>query len=222
MGTGPFKYDSRSQDSVTRFVRNDDWWGGEVFLDAVEFYPVTDPDTRLELLQNGELDALQTTDQNSIPALRDDENIESVLDDTGEESFAMINSEKPPFDDIRARQALTYATPRQNYIDLIGLGVSRPADQEFTPESPYYNPDVKQEADQPDMAAPLVAAYCAEHADMCTDGKINMEYQWSGPAVVSTRIAEILDEGWNPSSTSPSTNSPRTTTSSRPPSGSTT
>jgi ABC-type transport system substrate-binding protein len=110
----------------------------------------------------------------------------------------MINSEKPPFDDIRARQALTFATPRQNYIDLIGLGVSRPADQEFTPESPYYNPDVKQEGDEPDKAAPLVAAYCAEHADMCTDGKINMEFQWSGPAVVQTRIAEILDEGWKP------------------------
>ena len=42
VGTGPFKFDSRSQDSVTRFVRNDDWWNGDVYLDAVEFYPVPD------------------------------------------------------------------------------------------------------------------------------------------------------------------------------------
>ena len=30
----------------------------------------------------------------------------------------------------------------------------------------------------------------------CTDGRINTELQWSGPSVVQTRTAEILDEGW--------------------------
>ncbi len=197
VGTGPFKYDSRSQDSVTKFVRNDDWWNGEVYLDAVEFYPVTDPDTRLELLLNGELDAMQTTDQASIPELRDDDSIQNVFNDTGEESFVMINSAVAPFDDIRVRQALTFATPRQNYIDLIGLGEGRPADQPYTPESKYYNPDVTQEADDPDAAIALVAEYCAELPEFCTDGKVNMEFQFSGPAVVQTRIAEILDEGWS-------------------------
>ncbi len=34
VGTGPFVFDSRSEDSITTFVRNDDWWNGEVYLDA--------------------------------------------------------------------------------------------------------------------------------------------------------------------------------------------
>ena len=197
VGTGPFKYDSRSEDSVTKFVRNDDWWNGEVYLDAIEFYPVSDADTRLELLVNGELDALQTTNQGSLADLRDDESLQNLFDDTGEESFVMINSQSPPFDDIRARQALTYATPRQNYIDLIGLGESRAADQRFTPESPYFNPDVTQEGDDPDKAVALAAEICGEKPELCTDGKINMEFQFSGPDVTQTRISEILDEGWN-------------------------
>ena len=46
VGTGPFVYDSRTADSVTRFVRNPNWWNGEVLLDAAEFVPVPDPDTR--------------------------------------------------------------------------------------------------------------------------------------------------------------------------------
>ena len=197
VGTGPFIYDSRSQDSVTKFVRNPDYWGGEVLLDAIEFYPVTDAASMLDLLVNGELDAMQTTDQQSIIDLKDQaDTFNSGFDDTGEESFAMINSETPPFDDIRVRQALTFATPLENYRTLIGLGISRPADQEFTPESPYYNPDVKQEGDQPDKAIALATEYCGEHPDMCTDGKINMEYQFSGPSVVQTRISEILNEGW--------------------------
>lgn len=206
VGTGPFVFDSRSQDSTTKFVRNDDWWGGEVYLDAIEFIPVTDPDTRTDLLLNGELDALQTTNPASVGDLQDETAIQNVIDENGEESFAMINTAVPPFDDIRAREALTQATPLQNYRDLIGLGISRAADQGFVPESKFYNPDVVQQGDNPERALELVAEYCAEKGSdinstlgettTCTDGKINIELQWSGPAVVQTRIAELLDEGW--------------------------
>ena len=58
-----------------------------MYLDAVEFYPVTDSANRLELLQNGELDALQTTDQATIKDIKDDDTIQGVLDDSGEESL---------------------------------------------------------------------------------------------------------------------------------------
>lgn len=200
VGTGPFIFESRSQDSVTRFVRNDNYWNGTPNLDAIEFVPVTDPDVRTQLLLEGELQALNTTNTASIQTMAEagEDVLQQILDDTGEESFVMINSAAPPFDDIRARQALTFATPRDNYNTLIGLGINRPADQMFTPESKWYNPDVVQEADMPELAGPLVAEYCGEFADNCTDGKINMELQWSGPSVVQTRIAELLNEGWEP------------------------
>ena len=59
VGTGPFKIESRTLDSVTRVVRNDEWWGGDVYLDAMEFLPISDPDTRTDLLNNGDLQAIQ-------------------------------------------------------------------------------------------------------------------------------------------------------------------
>lgn len=198
VGTGPFVFDSRSEDSVTRFVRNENYWKGEVYLDAVEFVPVTDADTRADLLFQGELNAIQTSSGANIADLTEEGNgINNVLNDRSEESFAMINTAAPPFDDIRARQALTHATPQQNYVDLIGVGVLRAANQSFTPESPYYNPDIEQLTDRPELAGPLVEGYCAEVPDSCTDGKIDMELQWSGPSVEQTRIAELLDEGWS-------------------------
>ncbi len=197
VGTGPFVFDSRNEDSVTRFVRNESWWNGDVYLDAVEFVTVTDPDTRNDLLLQGEIQALQTTNPASIDDLKNTDGIQNLLDDSGDESFIMMNSTATPFDDIRARKALTFATPRQNYIDLIGLGISQPANQMFTPSSPYYNPAVQQEADQPELVGDLVDSYCGDFPDNCTDGKIDMEFQWSGPSVVQTRIAELLDEGWS-------------------------
>jgi peptide/nickel transport system substrate-binding protein len=205
VGTGPFMFESRTEDSVTRVVRNPNWWGGEVYLDAIEFYPVNDGASRVDLLFGGELDGLHTTDQGSIIDLRADDSIQNLLDDSGEESYVMLNSAAPPFDDVRAREALARATPRQNYIDLIGLGENRGADQRYIPESPYYNPDVKQVADDPDGAVALAAEYCAERGTeenpvlggpTCTDGKINIELQWSGPSIVDTRIADLLDAGW--------------------------
>ena len=39
----------------------------------------------------------------------------------------MMNTGMAPFDDIRAREALTLATPEENYLALIGLGELRAA-----------------------------------------------------------------------------------------------
>ena len=205
VGTGPFKFDNRSEDSVTTFVRNDDWWYGDVYLDAVEFMPVTDGDLRTELMLNGELDAMHTTHFPSI-ALLEEEGYKQVLDETGEESFAMLNSSVPPFDDIRARQALALSAPNDEYQLLINEGYATRADSRFIPSSPYYNTDVQQVSDDIAAAQPLVAEYCAERGtetnpllamETCTDGKINIELQWSGPSVVQSRIADILEGAWS-------------------------
>ena len=196
VGTGPFRIESRSQDASTVVVRNDDWWGGEVRLDAVEFLIVVDPAQRGALLREGALDGLHVWDPATVSDLFEAGEIQNIVDETGDETFLMLNSQAPPFDDIRARQALALATPLQNYRTLIGLGVSRPADQMFIPESPFHNPDVVQRGDDPVGAAELAATYCADAPDNCTDGKIDMEYQFVGGSVVNNRSAEILAEGW--------------------------
>ncbi len=207
VGTGPFKFDSRTEDSVTKFVRNDAWWGtelvGPVYLDAIEFYPVPDADTRTELLLNGDLDIIHTTDTNQFETYREDSSLTLDISENGEEYFLMINTAKAPFDDVRVRQALALATDRQGYYDLFNAGEGNLADQMFTPDSPYYNPDVKQEGNDPEGAAALVAEYCGENpvaedgSALCTDGKVNMEYQWSGPSVLATRIADFYNENWS-------------------------
>ena len=199
VGSGPFVFDSRSADSVTRFVRNEDWWNGDVYLDAVEFVPVPDADTRAELLVQGDINALQTSDPGAIQTLDDDPSIQQIKDETGEEGFVMINTGMAPFDDIRAREALTLATPVENYLNLIGLGDLRPASQRFIPESQYYNPDVVQVTDDPAAAKALSDAYCADLPENCSDGKINMELQFPAGSVVLEQTGDLLIQGWGES-----------------------
>ncbi len=197
VGTGPFVFDSRSQDSVTRVVRNADWWGGDVHLDALEFLPITDPATRADLLFAGDVEGLHTIDPATVGDLRDDDSVQNIVDETGQEQFVQLNTAAPPFDDVRARQALALATPLQNYRDLIGLGIARGADQMFIPESDFYNPAVAQQGDDPTAAAALAAEYCADVPDGCSDGRIDVEFQFPSTGVVGARQADILDEGWS-------------------------
>jgi peptide/nickel transport system substrate-binding protein len=199
VGTGPFMFDSREQDNMTRFVRNPDYWQGDVYLDAIEFYIYTDGEIAASALAVGDIDAMGTSNVDAILAIRDlaDDGYTVLEGDMGDDSFGVTNVTHPPFDDIRARQALTYAFPRDDYVEFIGAGVLRPADQVFTPEELYYNPNIVQEHDTPDLATPLVAEYCADVPEMCTDGKINMEYQYSGPSVIQDRIYDLLTDGWS-------------------------
>lgn len=198
VGTGPFVFESRSEDSVTRFVRNDDYWNGTPYLDAIEFLPVPEADSRVDLLLGGDLNAAHISDPAAVLTAQDDPSLQNVQDDSGDERFVMMNTSVAPFDDIRARQALTFATPRQDVLDLVYLGLWRPADSRFIPESPYNNPDVVQLADDPDQAAVLVAEYCGDFPENCNDGKIVMEYQWAGGSTAQTRLADLYISGWEP------------------------
>jgi ABC-type transport system substrate-binding protein len=167
-----------------------------VYLDAVEFLPVPDPSTRNDLAFNGDVQMIHTVDPASSGDLLEDDDLQSVLDETGEENFIMLNAAVPPFDDLRVRQALTYATPLQNVRDLIGLGIARPADQMFTPDQPYFNPDVVQEGDDPERALELVSEYCTDVPEGCSDGKVDIVFSFGAGTVAASREAEILEQGW--------------------------
>ena len=159
--------------------------------------------------------------------------IQNIIDDSGEESFAMINSAVPPFDDIRAREALTLATPLENYSDLIGLGVEPPADQVFSPGEPVLQPRRRPGGRRPRRCARAGGRVLrrAWHRGEPDAGDADLHRRQdqhraaSGRARRSSRPASptcSTRAGAPRASTSPSTSCPRTSTSSRRPSASTT
>jgi peptide/nickel transport system substrate-binding protein len=196
VGTGPFKFDSRSQDSVTRFVRNDDWWNGPVYLDGIEFVVQTDAARRADQLIAGDLDVMHTSDASAIALLRNESDLTRIEDNKGEEGFVMINTTAPPFDDVRVRKALALATPKKDYLEVIGQGITQEADSMFHPSLKWNNPDVKQLADQPAAAAKLAKEFCAEKPQSCDGDKIKMKFKYTGPSVEQDLVADTLINGW--------------------------
>ena len=202
VGTGPFMIESRVQDEKTVLVRNPDYWAADttdIYLESIEIYPITDTAIAAERLAAGDLDLIVTANAEATLTLREaaDRGVVTFENQRSEESFAVINTEKPPFDDIRARQALTFATDRDAYVELIRQGTTPAADSMFHPDLIWHNPNVKQETNMPERAGPVVASYCADNPGNCSGGKINMEYIHAGPSVEDTRVTDLLINSWD-------------------------
>ncbi|HBH75306.1 MAG TPA: hypothetical protein DDY35_02475 [Acidimicrobiaceae bacterium] len=200
IGQGAFKIVSRTQDDKTVVERNEDYWRGAdvAYLDRIEFLPITDTTIAAERVAAGDVDLVVTSNPDAILTLRDAAGVSTIENVYSSENDIMMNTRAAPFDDIRVRQALTYATDREGYASLIGQGTSPMADSIFHPDLIWNNPDVVQEGNMPELAGPLVESYCADMPENCTGGKIDMELQYSGPSVTQTRVADLLTAGWEP------------------------
>ena len=199
VGTGPFMIESRIQDEVTVLVRNPDYWAADrtdIYLDRIEFYPTTDGAIAAQRLAAGDLDLMTTNSPEAILALRESEGVNLIENVQTSEIMLLLNTQRAPFNDIRVRQALTFATDRDAYIDLIVQGTAPPADSMFHSSMVWNNPDVVQETNMAERAGPLVASYCQDNPDSCTEGRVNVEYQHTGPSVVNTRVADLLADSW--------------------------
>lgn len=200
VGTGPFVIESRNQDVSTKVVKNPDYWRGtdDIYVDAIEFFITTDTALAAEQLAAGDLDIVITDNADATLTLRDADNVSTFENLYSGERFVMLNTRATPMDDIRVRQALTFATDRTAYYDLIAQRTAPLADSMYHPDLIWNNPDVVQEGNMFDQAGPLVDSYCADFAENCTNGKVNIELQFSGPSTLQTRIADVLSDGWEP------------------------
>jgi len=199
VGQGPFVIERRVPDEKTVLVRNPDYWAADrvdVRLDRIEIEPITDMAIAAERLAAGDLDLVITANAEATLIMQETAGVATIENMRASEGFAVINSQRPPFDDIRARQALTFASDRNTYVDLIRQGTSPPADTMFHPDLVWHNPDVVQETNMGERAGPLVESYCADRPGNCSGGRINMVLTFGGPSVENTRIAEVQTGAW--------------------------
>src|SRR5690606_9584355 len=71
-GAGPFLLQSFKPDEPIVFVKNPDYWGGEVYLDSLRFVSLGSEQTSFEALKAGQVDAVFLRNPQLIAAARDE------------------------------------------------------------------------------------------------------------------------------------------------------
>jgi peptide/nickel transport system substrate-binding protein len=172
VGTGPFVFSEWVLNDHFTATRNPHYWrvdkyGNRMpYLDSVTFKPLPNVSARWAGLKTGTLNIMHTDDPETILDIRADASLQDVEDDKlpveHDMNFLMLNTLKPPLDDIRIRQAIAYAYDQSAYLrdpDLdIDLGSAGP----FSPGSAYYAPTGYPKFDVQKGTA-LVQQYVSEH-----------------------------------------------------------
>ncbi len=172
-GTGPFMLELREPDIRTNMVRNDDWWGLDVFpphnIDRIVYTPISNDATRVAALLSGEIDFLID------PPLQDLRRIEAApgltlqqtaqvrtiyfgLDQASPELRSSNIEGRNPFADIRVRQAIYQAIDIEAIRTRIMRGLSEPAGIITPPQVNGWTPELDERPPfDPDAARALLA-----------------------------------------------------------------
>ena len=125
IGTGPFRLKEPPTSSLWKYERNPDYFKKDLpFLDEIEIHLITDPQALVAAVlskrvywsdsfphPNMDRDLSQSTVQQNPNIVRSSNSVLGV-------SHLTIQSEKPPFDDLRVRQALSEAIRRETVSEL--------------------------------------------------------------------------------------------------------
>jgi len=147
VGTGPFVFQDWVPNDHFTATKNQKYWRqGMPYLDSITYRPIPDSDQILASLESGSIDIMHTSTGSDIKALRNNTSF-AYCDDSvkvaGEPDMACIqlNLSKAPFNNLKLRQAMAYATSSEQYVQVIDGGVTEPSNGVFTSTSPYYLAD---------------------------------------------------------------------------------
>jgi peptide/nickel transport system substrate-binding protein len=74
-----------------------------------------------------------------------------------------FNTQKPPFNDVRARQAIGLAIDPVDYAKVVNSGLQDPIDSIFRHDSPFYDPSLVQPMNNPAQAQALIDQVAANN-----------------------------------------------------------
>jgi peptide/nickel transport system substrate-binding protein len=139
VGTGPFKFDNWAKGSSVTLVKADDYWGDPVALDRAEFRIIPDAATALPALLSGDVQALPNFQLgDALAQVQSDTRFKVVVGATEGETILAINNKKPPFDDLKVRQAIAHVIDRKALIDGASGGFGTPIGSHFSPANEAY------------------------------------------------------------------------------------
>ena len=141
VGTGPFKFVEWFLDDHVTLERWDQYFkDGKPYLDQIVFRGLPVDDTRMAALQSGEVNWVDAIPLQKVASVSSgDEYNYYTAPVAGLPDFLVMNRSKPPFDNIKLRQAVAWATDRETILQLAYSGVGEVANEEMATGSAWHS-----------------------------------------------------------------------------------
>lgn len=186
-GTGPYTIESRERGSRLVMTRFDDYWGGwqDGQFTTIIFDITEDSVVIQQKLEAGEADFADRIPWDNLDNIRENPDLDVYTNPSFQNLLGLINTQKPPLDNVLVRQALAYSFPYQDFIQ--GVMTNRatqswgpvPAGMwGFSEELFQYSTDLDKaqelltEAGYPDGGFDLVYTYATGNLDEQQAGEL--------------------------------------------------
>ncbi|MFI0423664.1 ABC transporter substrate-binding protein [Spongiactinospora sp. 9N601] len=122
-GSGPFKLASRVTGQTIKLDRHDKYWEkGVPYLDGLDFTFNPDDNARAAAVRSGTIDFLWRPAPEFIGALKADQALKWYGGSGSLSLHLRLNTGRPPFDNVKVRQAIYHALDRQEILNVANSG----------------------------------------------------------------------------------------------------
>ncbi|MFH1141713.1 MAG: peptide ABC transporter substrate-binding protein, partial [Chloroflexota bacterium] len=159
VGNGPFILTEWVHQDHLTFKANPNYWGTKPKLTEIQLKMVTDVNAELAAYRNNELEMSRVPPGTEKATMADPVLSKDIVRYAELTTFAFqFNVTKPPFDNLKVRQALSSAVDRVSFVDKVRNGVGKPAYSWIPPGMPGYDPNLGKEYEfNPTKAKQLLA-----------------------------------------------------------------
>nr|WP_206529860.1 glutathione ABC transporter substrate-binding protein [Brevibacillus sp. SYP-B805] len=142
-GTGPFKFESWTPGQEIVLVKNENYWGNKAKVDKVVFKVVPEDATRMAMIEAGEAHLAEPVPVNDVERVQSSPNAKLYRSDALGVDYIGFNLKKKPFDDVRVRQAISYAIDVDAILKGVYNNVGTKATGPMGPAVWGHNPNLK-------------------------------------------------------------------------------
>ena len=147
VGSGPFVFDRYERGEYKRILTFwDHFAADDVTIDGMDYIIYADSEGVLTGLTTQEIDlTAQRIDPGHIPVAEGLPHVSLVTVPNFAYHFFIMNTRRPPFDDVNVRRALSHAVDKATFIDVLMEGFGEPGASIIAPINAFWhNPEIEK------------------------------------------------------------------------------
>ena len=191
VGTGPYVVAARKRGDSVVLKANPAYWGRKPAYKTVVLKYIKDPTALNNALFSNGIDVISAiTAPDSIPQFQADDRFQVVQGTSNSEVTLAMNNKRAPLNDVRVRQAITYAIDRKALLDTAWAGRGTLIGSMVPPTDPWYEDLANVYPFDPGKAKALLTEAGATNLNLRLRIP-NLPYAVSAAQVVQSQLADV-------------------------------